>query len=58
MAGISYFFSADSVGPSLARQIKTIRNSDVISDFFLETKVSIRLPVCMLVLNVSKANFT
>ena len=26
-------FSADSVGPSLARQIKTIRNSDVISDF-------------------------
>ena len=28
------FFSADSVGPSLARQIKTIRNSDVISDFF------------------------
>ena len=26
-------FSADSVGPSLSRQIKTIRNSDVISDF-------------------------
>ena len=43
------FFSADSVGPSLARQIKTIRNSDVISDFFLETKVSIRLPVRRLV---------
>ena len=44
------FFSADSVGPSLARQVKTIRNSDVISDFFfLETKVSIRLPVRRLV---------
>ena len=33
VASISNFFSADSVGPSLARQIKTIRNSDVISDF-------------------------
>ena len=39
------FFSADS----LAQQIKTIRNSDVISDFYLETKVSIRLLVRRLV---------
>ena len=58
------FFSADSVGPSLARQIKTVRNSDVFSDFFLEMEAPIGktagaqagLGICCL--NVSKANFT
>ena len=49
---------------SLARQIITVRNSDVFSDFFLEMKAPIDktagvhagLGICCL--NVSKANFT